>query len=469
MRDVFIPPVSERDKKSLAALVAGPVLSPGDAGYADETSTINLSVVHQPALIVGAASAGDVQAAVRFAGAHELPVGVLSTGHGPSVRIKGGVLITTRRMTGVAIDPVAKTARVEAGVRWRQVVDEAAAWGLAPLAGSAPTVGVIGYILGGGLSVTMGRASGWAADHVHSLDVVTADGELRHASRDSERDLFWALRGGKSNFGVVTALELALFPVTRLYAGGLFFSGEDTAMVLASYQLFTTQVPDELMSSVALLRMPDISSVPEFMRGRLTVHIRISYLGSQTDGEKLIAPLRAAAPTLLDTVTERPFTEFGEIAPGPLEPMSTVEQFALLRELSPSTVAALFEVGGPGADTPINVIEIRHLGGALNRRQATADSAAGALDAAFLLFTSTIVPPGQGDQRRRSGLELISQLRPWLEEQKHANFLAPSDAAPEQTRKAFNDRSYKRLQSIKANVDPHNLFRFNHNIPPGHS
>ena len=183
--------MSDKDRDSLGPDVAGPVLLPGDDGYAEEVAGFNRVVTHRPLLVVGATCAADVQAAVRFAGAHNLPAAVLATGHGPSMVIDDAVLITTRRMHGVAIDPIGRTARVDAGVCWGQAVDEAALSGLAPLTGSSPTVGVVGYTLGGGLSLTMGRARGWAADHVRSIDVVTADGVLRHTSPDSEPDLFW--------------------------------------------------------------------------------------------------------------------------------------------------------------------------------------------------------------------------------------------------------------------------------------
>ncbi|HEY4279781.1 MAG TPA: FAD-binding oxidoreductase [Conexibacter sp.] len=429
---------------------------------------MNTAVRHAPDVVVGATSATDVHAAVRFAAANGLPVGVISSGHGPSVRIDGGLLITTQRMTGVEIDPARRITRVETGVRWRRVVDAAAEHGLAPLAGSAETVGVVGYMLGGGLSVTMGRAQGWAADYVRAIEVVTPDGTLRRASADSEQDLFWALRGGKSNFGVVTALEFALFPVTRLYAGVLFFDGEHMPAVLDAWRRLTERAPDALTSSFALARMPAQAPVPAFMRGRLTVMVRISYLGDAAAGEQQIASLRAAAPTLADTVADRPYTEFDAIDPGPGgEPFSSVEQFMLLRELAPGTAEALVDAVGPDADSDLLLVDIRQLGGALRQPQDGSSSAAGPIaEAGFMLFTLTPVPPGDGAQHLTAGLQLAELLKPWLSERRHANFLAPSAAAPESTRAAFDDAAYARLRAIKAAVDPGNRFRFNYNIPP---
>jgi FAD/FMN-containing dehydrogenase len=458
-------PVTAEDVDRLSGGVTGPVLRPGDEGYADEADGFNLAFRHQPTLIVGAANASDVQEAVRFAGDHGLPVAVVATGHGPSVVADGAVLITTRRMTGMTVDPARQVARVEAGVRWRQAVDQAATMGLAPLCGSSPTVGVVGYTLGGGLSVTMGRAYGWASDHVRSIDVVTADGELRHVSPESDSDLFWALRGGKSNFGVVTAMEFGLFPVTRLYAGGLFYSGEHTAAVLRAFQELTTRAPNELTSSVALLRMPDRPMIPQFMRGKLTVNLRFSYLGSKAEGAELVAPLRAAAPALIDTVMKREYATFDVISPGGTVPAPSFDRMVLLDDLTPETVDALVELAGPDADTPITVIDIRQLGGALTA-QTGQSSAVSRPDAGFVMFALGQAPVEQADVMWNAGQDLLDGIRPWLSDRKHGNFLTAPDAPVEQTRLAFDEADYTRLQEIKAVYDPDNMFRINYNIPP---
>ncbi len=194
---------------------------------------------HGPQLVVQAqgvderpvAGTADVLAAIRFAAAHDLPVAVQATGHGAAGPADDALLVNTRRMTGVWLDPAARTARIQAGVRREQVIHEAAPFGLAPLNGSSPLVGAVGYTLGGGLG-PLGRAYGYAADHVRSIDLVPADGRLRHVTPTQHDDLFWGLRGGKGNFGVVTALEVELVPVARLYGGGLYFPGELAAAAL---------------------------------------------------------------------------------------------------------------------------------------------------------------------------------------------------------------------------------------------
>ncbi|HEY2595834.1 MAG TPA: FAD-dependent oxidoreductase, partial [Chloroflexota bacterium] len=209
--DLSLPPLLPQDVAHLVAKVAGSVLLPGDAGYDDECAVWNLNHELAPAVIVVPESAADIQAAVTFAARQGRPVLVKATGHQIVGKAHDAVVIATRRMNDVAIDALGGTARVGAGTLWSEVIKAAAEFGLAPLNGSNPTVGVVGYTLGGGLSPTLGRSHGYAADHVRSLDVVTPDGELRHVDAESEPDLFWALRGGKGNFAVVTGLEFDLF------------------------------------------------------------------------------------------------------------------------------------------------------------------------------------------------------------------------------------------------------------------
>lgn len=314
-------------------------------------------------------------------------------------------MITTRRMTGVSVDVPRRTARVEAGVRWGQVVDEAAKVGLAPLAGSSPQVGVVGYTLGGGVSVALGRAHGYAADHVTAADVVTADGVPRHVTPDSDPDLFFALLGGKGNVGVVTALEFGLFPLTELYAGFLQFAGEHARAVLEAYRSLTATEPDELTSSVVLLHAPDLPFVPEFMRGRLSVFVRVAYLATDAEGEALLAPLRAVAPAL---------------------------------------------------------VNVTQLGGALGRKPERPNAVR--RDVAFAMFALTVVPPG-ATLDTDVAAELTGRLtRP--DSRKHPGYLSPADATVEGVRLAYDEATYARLRAAKSTWDPGNMFRWNHNIPP---
>jgi FAD/FMN-containing dehydrogenase len=454
---------------ALVAAVAGQVLLPGDDGYAAECSPYNLAVAHRPAVVVGAAGAADVQAAVRFAARNDLPVAVMATGHQASLSADGAVLVTTGRMDAVSIDPDRRTARVGAGVRWQAVVDAAAEHGLAPLNGSSPLVGVVGYTLGGGLSPTMGRAHGWASDHVTALDVVTADGRLHHLDNRGEEspdaDLLWGLLASKSNVGIVTSLEFGLFPVTHLHAGGLFFAGEHAPAVLAAYADLTATAPDELTTSVGLLRFPPLPSLPEFLRGTFAVHVRVSLLGDAATADALLAPLRACAPAIVDTVTDMPYAENASIHADPVDPAPFVQRTLLLRDLTPESLGDLVDLFGPDSDCPAHIVELRHLGGALS---TTADLpyAAAQREAAFALCVFVIGPPEAGGAASSWIDRAFDRLLPHSAPGTYANFVAAWDTDPEDVRRAYLPEVFARAQRVKATYDPTNLFRLNHNILP---
>jgi FAD/FMN-containing dehydrogenase len=453
----------------LSGSVTGVVLTPDVPGYAEEIAAFNSTFDSRPAVVVGAAGAADVQAAVRFARDHGLAVAVMSTGHQASVPTDGALLITTRRMSDVRIDPQEATATVGAGVIWQQVVDAATPHGLAPLNGSSPGVGVIGYTLGGGLSPTMGRAHGWAADALRSMTVVTADGEVHEVSaaarEDVDADLFWGLPGAKSNLGVVTSMTFGLFPVSRLTGGGVFFAGADLAAVLPAYAALTAAAPDELTTSIALMRLPVAPFVPEFLRGTFTVHVRVSLLGTPDLADELLRPLRAAAPAILDTVADMPYSDFARIAEDPTTGAPWRERTALLGPLTPEAIDTLVELAGPDADVPVQMMQLRHLGGALGRGDAAANAAA-RRHAEFTFDTIAIGPAEVLDEAMSWVGVLFERLTPIRLPGASLNFLAAEDASPAEVVAAHDPEVLARLRRIKRAVDPTNTFRFNHNITP---
>ncbi|MFG1996325.1 FAD-binding oxidoreductase [Actinoplanes sp. NPDC048988] len=457
--------VGAADVAELARRVTGPVLLPGQEGYAEECAMYNVIVPNNPAVVVGATGPSDIRAALAFAEAHELAVAVMNTGHSSAVGGDRVLMITTRRMDEVTVDPAARRARAGGGARWQQVVEAAAPYGLAPLNGSSPLVGVVGYTLGGGLSATMGRRYGWASDHVTALDVVTADGEERHVDAENEPDLFWAFRGSKSNLGVVTAIEFDLFPVTRLHGGAIIFPGEHAEAVLRAYADLTAQAPNELTTSIAFMRMPDLPVFPEPLRGTFTVHVRISFLGSAADGEALLKPLRAAAPVMVDTVADMPYSGFAAIYSDPDSSAPFAEGTLSLPPLTADLVTRLIEEIGPKADVPANIVELRHLGGALRDTPAGA-GAAGLREAEFVLWIATAGGPEQTEPAVRWTSELFAGLEPWALAGKHLNFLGEEGLDTEALRAAYPAPVYRRLARIKANYDPSNVFRLNHNILP---
>lgn len=443
--------------------VAGPVFEGSDPGAEAEAAAFNAAVAHRPAVTVGATSAADVAEAVSWAARRELPVAVQSTGHGAVVAQEGGLLITTRRMRDVAVDPGRRTARVEAGVQMYQVLEAAAPHGLAPLVGSSPDVGAVGFATGGGLPI-VGRTFGFAADHVTAFDLVTADGRLRTVDAGHEPDLFWAVRGGKGNFGVVTAMSIDLLPVSALYAGGIYYAAEAVPDVLRAYAAWAPGLPDDTTTSVTLLRLPPLPFVPSPLAGKLTIGLRVAHVGDPASGARLLAPMREVAPALLDTVGELPYARCGEIYQDPPDPLPLWMQGTLLRELPADAVERLLAACGPGVDTPLAMVELRHLGGALSRPPRD-PNAVGGRDAAFAIVAIGVPTPDVAGLLPAAGRATLSALQPWSAEGSILNFQGES-TSEEEVARAWAPEVYARLRAVKQAVDPANLFRAGHDIPP---
>lgn len=373
------------------------------------------------------------------------------------------MLVATRYMSALEIDPHARRARIGPGVKWAKVIAAAAPHGLAPLVGSTPDVSAVGYLTGGGLPV-LGRRYGFAADQVRGLELVTADGRLRDVTPRSHSDLFWAVRGGKGNFGIVTSIDVDLLPLERLYGGGLFFPGDATAEVLRGWLAWTASLPDDMCSSLALARFPDTSPIPEAMRGQFTIHIRIAFTGSAADGEQLLRPLRALGP-VADTVADMPSSRIGEVHSDPIEPVPVRDRGILLRRLDDDAIDRVVAMAGPQAKLPPGMVEIRHLGGALARPPRT-PHAIGQRDAEFTFILGMVAMPGQTGQVDALQQRLIDGMAPWDTGGALPNFLSSTETAPHEVRAAYRAADYERLAAIKAVYDPHNVFRVNHNIPP---
>ena len=451
---------------SLAELLDCPVFHPGDPGFAEEIAGFNLATVHTPDVAVGATSADDVVATVRWAAARDLPVAVQATGHGASAPVEGGVLLSTRRMDDVAIDPHARTATIGAGATWRDVLTAAAPFGLAGLTGSSTGAGVVGYTLGGGLPV-LGRAFGWAADRVRSIDVVTADGELRTVGPDREPELFWALRGGKGNCGIVTAMTFELLPVGRIHGGPIVFPGAAAPDLLPAYAAWTRTLPEEMASALILLRLPPFPEVPEPLRGRFVVQLSVAWTGDAGAAGQLLAPMRAVAPAVLDGFGEFPYAEIDRVHQDPDHPVPAVEGSLLLETLSEDAVRTLLELAGPDSDCPLLLVGLRHMGGALARPAAVEDAVC-ARDAGYLLQTVGIPAGPHAAQMPAAVGSLLAAMTPHSTGRTLLNIHGrPGDAADRA--RAWTPEVHERLRRAKRRYDPANLFRSGHAVLPARS
>jgi FAD binding domain len=438
-----------RGLEALRTAIAGQVFVPGQAGYDQARTAWNLAVDQRPAVVVDARSAADVVAAVRFARANGMRIAPQGTGHGagPLEPLHGAMLLRTTRMRKVRIDPAARTARAEAGAVWADVTVPAGQHGLAALAGSSPDVGVTGYTLGGGLG-WLARRYGLAANSVTAAELVTADGELVRADAGHEPDLFWAVRGG-GGVGVVTALEMRLYPVGELYAGDLFFPIERAAEVLHAWREWTLTAPDEVTSEGRLLWLPPLPEIPGPLRGRAFVMVEAACLGDADAGAEQISPLRRLGPEQ-DTFAMIPAPALGQLNMDPPQPVPFQGDGAFLGDFPAAAIDALVAFADPDVGPALTSVEVRHLGGAL-ARPAPGGGAQPSIDANYLLVAVGISPtPDLAAAARTQAQAVKDAFAPWRVGYDYYN----SEETPVPASAVLPPASYRRLQKIKAAYDP---------------
>jgi FAD/FMN-containing dehydrogenase len=450
-----------RDLEALRAAIAGQVFVPGEAGYDQARQAWNLAVDQRPAVVVEAGSVADVAQAVRYARAHGIRIAPQGTGHGagPLEPLDGAMLLRMTRLRTVHIDPAARTARAEAGAVWQDVIVPAAEHGLAGLAGNSPNVGVAGYTLGGGLG-WLARRYGLAANSVTAAELVTPDGDLVRADADHEPDLFWAVRGG-GGIGVVTALEMRLYPVGELYAGDLFFPIQRAAEVLHAWRAWTDTVPDEVSSQGRLVRLPPAPQLPEPLRGRAFVKVEAACLGDAGTGAELTQPLRRLGPEL-DTFATIPPPALSQLHMDPDQPVPFQGDGAFLSDFPAAAIDALVGLAGPDADTLLASVEVGHMGGAL-ARPAPSGGAQPSIDANYLLVAVGAIPaPGLARPVRAHVQAVKDALAPWHAGYDYYNFAETPAAASA----VLPPASYRRLQQIKAAYDPDQMIISAHPVWP---
>jgi FAD/FMN-containing dehydrogenase len=463
--------------QTLRARVKGSVFAPGDDGYDVSRRTWNATTFDQrPSVVVMPSTSADVVAAVRFAREHDLPIAAQGGGHGHPCPANDALLVNFARMTGVHVTPgaasasrgqprAAGTARAEAGATWRDVVAVAHPHGLAPLNGFSGTVGVAGYTLGGGIGWLV-RQYGAAAGSLRSAELVTADGGAMHVDDENHGDLFWGLRSGGGNFGIVTSFEFDVYPVKDVFGGFIVYPLAQGKQALSAYAQWAKNVPDALTSAVRLVHVPPAPAIPEPLRGASAVVLMACYTGSATEGDALVKPLRSIGAPMLDTFRSMPYAQIGTIANDPAEapPLFTFANGGGLRELSSEVIDALLRIAGERA-SGIFMVEARQGGGALARQPE--DAVAFGFRSPWFMSAMAAAPTPQAlEGGKRSVADLVEALTPALTGETLINSLDPSNRDPRATRAAYSERTYRKLVALKDKYDPANVFRFNHNIPP---
>jgi FAD/FMN-containing dehydrogenase len=450
------------DFSPLRQKLMGALTIPGDESWDTARQAWNLAVDQRPVAVAEVETVADVVAVVDFARERGLRVAPQGTGHNAAAitSLRDTILVRTHRMRVVEIDADAQRARVQAGALWGDVVGPAAEHGLAALAGSSHDVGVVGYSLGGGIS-WLARKYGLAANSVTAIQLVTADGRVVVTDAHHDPDLFWALRGGGGNFGVVTAIEFALYPIEEVYGGMLAFPWERSREVLRAWRDWTRTAPEEITTAARILQIPPLPDIPEPFRGRSLVVIDGAYVGDEADAIEALAPLRELGPEI-DTFATIPPDQLLGIHMDPPEPVPAAGDGALLDVVPVEAIDSLVHAAGPDSGSPLLMVELRHLGGAL-ARTGEGHGAVATLEGDFALFAVGMALDADMAALMEAHVERVkAALCEWDAGRRYLNFAE----RPIDTRRAYSAAAYRRLQAVKTLVDPDDMFRANHPIAP---
>ncbi|MGH9309017.1 MAG: FAD-binding oxidoreductase [Vicinamibacterales bacterium] len=447
--------VDDASVKSFLGAFRGAVIRDGDAEYESARRIWNASIDKRPGLIARCSGLADVVAAVRFAREHGLLVAIRGGGHnvGGRALCDGGLVIDLSRMKGIHVDPVARRVRVQPGVLLGELDRETHVFGLAVPLGVVSKTGVAGLTLGGGVG-WLARKHGLTCDNVLSFELVTADGEVLRASADEHPDLFWALRGGGGNFGVVTSFEYRLHPLSMVLGGMVVHPRDRATDLLKFYRSFTGSAPDELAAYAALMQTPD---------GQAVAAIVTCYAGDLAEGERLMAPLRSFGTPLVDAIQPMPLPVMQTLLDGAVpEGNQNYWKSAFLRELSDDAIDTIVSQAN-GATSPLSAVLVEHYGGAAGR-VGEGETAFGQRHVEYDLAILAQWPNPADSERHiawtRGFAEAMARYRSgdYL-----LNFLGEE---PEDTIKASFGSNYARLVKVKSRYDPTNFFRVNQNIQP---
>jgi FAD/FMN-containing dehydrogenase len=448
----------------------GELITPDHAGYDAARAVWNGAVDRRPRLIARCTGTADVAAAVRFARQHDLEIAVRGGGHnvaGTAV-CDDGLVIDLSRMRAVSVDPASRTARVQGGALWGDVDHETQAHGLATTGGIVSHTGVAGVTLGGGIGFLM-RRHGLVVDNLMSAEVVTADGGIVRASTDEHPELFWALRGGGGNFGVVTSFRFALHPLgPTVLAGPIFWAADDTADVLRFYRDFVADAPDELGSVVRLGTIPPLPGIPEDLHWRRGLAVNTCYAGGVEDGERAVRALRGFGRPLVDMLAPSPYAGFQTgIDATVLHGWHYRWKSTNLAGLSDDAISVIAD-HAYAAGSPRSCVVMFHFGGAVARVPHDATAYAGR-DVTHNIVIEGVWLPEESDAYAHSetvwARRFFEALQPHRAGSVYVNFLDADDDSG-RVREAYGDQTYRRLAEVKATYDPDNVFHVNKNIRP---
>lgn len=454
--------------RELAAAMDGTLVLPTDDDWAEASRAWNLAFVQRPAAVATPANVADVQlvlAAARDAG---LGVTVQASGHGPhGSDLRDCILIRPWAFDELTIDVERRTARVGAGVQWGRVLDALEGTGLVGLAGSNPTINVVGYMLGGGHS-SLGRAFGLAAHSLLAVELVTADGTFaRVADAESDAELLWALKGGGGQFGVVTAMEFRLYPAPTagmLYGGKLTFPAAVASPVLRAVVDVAASAPELVSISAVMMVLPDLPMVPEPLRGQQIITVDIVSMLSAAVTEALIEPIRAAGPVVADTVGEFTIGALPEVFAEPVDPVPALEWSGMIGALDHAAVAALVGAFVEGAALGLSLLQVRPLGGALGRAvnaPAVAGVAGVLVSDALVGAAGFVFDPAMAASVTAAMKTVQDAAAPHTVHGRVVTFLAPG----EDLGAAYGHAEIARLRAVKQRVDPDGVIRSNRPLP----
>ena len=458
--------IAEGSIAELAETLRGQLIRPGDPDY-DEARTIwNGAHDRHPALIVRCAGVADVVRCVDFARSEQLLVAVRGGSHSiPGFSTcDGGIVIDVSGMKGIRVDPGARTATAQTGLTWAEFDHETQAFGLATTGGLVSTTGIAGFTLGGGIGWLM-RKHGLTCDNLTGADVVTADGRLVRASAEENQELFWGLRGGGGNFGIATSFDYDLHPVgPTAFGGPVFYPGEMAEEVLRFYREWAPSAPDELTTLVSLATAPPAPFIPEEWHGKRIVVFPALWAGDAEAGAKAVQPMRELGEPVADLVGPIPYVAMQSLL-DPLWGAGAHNYFKAgwMRALDDHAIETLVRFH-ENVSSPKSEIHIHQMGGAVARVPADA-TAFGDRSGDFLLniIASTFTVEGFAEAVQWAQ-DLHATIEPSLSGGSYVNFL-PAEGE-ERVRTSYGERTFARLQALKDEYDPSNLFRLNQNVPP---